>query len=166
MPSGPLSRFILCSRRRLVRNLTSHSPRVFGWAGGVAVLTPPSPLTGQHQASKSSASSSALGILDEENWRPRTNAVSRVLQSWRSRFLPFTGKALVVNALALSRVWYVASLVHMAAWVEKELSLSVFSFFWSGKRELVARSSVSQPHLFGDFSVVNVKYKAWALLGR
>ena len=106
------------------------------------------------------------GNLEEDNWRPRIDAVDHVLTSWRSRSLTFCGKALFINALALSRVWYVASLVHVPAWVEKELSHFVFSFFWSGKRELVSRSTVVQPHLFGRFSVVNVKFKVFALLGQ
>ena len=92
------------------------------------------------------------GNLEEDNWRPRIDAVDHVLTSWRSRSLTFRSKALVINALALSWVWYMASLVHMLAWVEKELSRLVFSFFWSGKRELVSRSTVFQPHLFGGFS--------------
>ena len=106
------------------------------------------------------------GDLEEDNWRPRIDAVDRVLKSWRSRILSFRGKALVINALALSRVWYVASLIHMPAWVLKELSFLAFSFFWSGKRELVSRSSVSLSPLFGGFSVVNIKYKVSSLLGQ
>ena len=106
------------------------------------------------------------GNLDEDNWRPRINAVDRVLKSWRSRVLSFHGKALVINALALSRVWYVASLIHMPAWVEAKLSRLVFSFFWSGKVELVSRSAVVQSPLFGGFSVVNIQSKVRALLGQ
>ena len=48
------------------------------------------------------------GDLDVDNWRPPMEAVDHVLKSWRSRYLSFRGKALVINALALSRVWYVA----------------------------------------------------------
>lgn len=106
------------------------------------------------------------GNLDEDNWRPRITAVDHVLKSWRSRALSFRGKAFVINALALSRVWYVASLIHMPAWVETELTRLVFTFFWSGKRELVSRSAMFQPSLFGGFSVIHVQYKVWALLGQ
>ena len=105
----------------------------------------------------------SVGDLEADNWRPRIDAVERVLNSWRSRSLSFRGKALVVNALALSRVWYVASLVHMPPWALKELSSLAFSFFWSGKCELVLRSVVLQPSLFGGFSVVDVKLKVWPL---
>lgn len=54
----------------------------------------------------------------------------------------------------------------MPAWVEVVLSRLVFSFFWSGKRELVSRSAVVQSHLFGGFSVVDVQSKVRALLGQ
>jgi len=69
------------------------------------------------------------GNLEEDNWRPRIDAVDRVLKSWHSRVLSFRGKTLVINALARSRVWYVASLIHMPAWALKELSSLVFPFF-------------------------------------
>jgi len=72
----------------------------------------------------------------------------------------------VINALALSRIWYVASLIHMPTWVLKELSFLAFSFFWGGKVELVSRSSVSLSPLFRGFSVVHVKFKVWSLLGQ
>ena len=75
-------------------------------------------------------------------------------------------KLLMINALALSRIWYVASLIHMPSWVLRELSVLVFSFFWSGKHELVSRSVVIQPSLLGGFSVVDVKFNVWSLLGQ
>ena len=63
-----------------------------------------------------------LGNLEEDNWCLRINAVKKTLLSWRQRNLSFRGKALVINALALSRIWYVASLVHMPPWVLRMLN--------------------------------------------
>lgn len=54
----------------------------------------------------------------------------------------------------------------MPAWVLKELSFLAFSFFWSGNRELVSRSSVSLSPVFGGFSVVNVKFNVSSSLGQ
>ena len=107
-----------------------------------------------------------IGDLVEDNWRPRINAVDKVLSSWRSRSLSLRGKALVINALALSRIWYVASLVHMPPRILRELCTLVFNFFWSGKRDLVSRTVVVQSPLFGGFSVVDVKLKIWSLLAQ
>ena len=76
------------------------------------------------------------GDLDEDNWRPRIETVERCLKSWLSRSLSFSGKALLINALALSRIWYVASLVFLPSWARAELTTLIFNFFWS--RNLVS----------------------------
>ena len=57
------------------------------------------------------------GNLDHVNWRPRITVVENVLNSWWQHSLSFRGRALVINALALSRVWYVASLIPVPPWV-------------------------------------------------
>lgn len=102
--------------------------------------------------------------LEEANWRPRISAVENVLSSWRQRSLSYGGKALVINALALSRVWYMASLIYMPPWVLSELNKLTFSFFWSNKRDLVARATVVQPSSAGGFLVVDIQLKVWSLL--
>ena len=90
-----------------------------------------------------------IGDLEEANGRPRITAVKNTLNSWRQRHLSYRGRALIINALALSRIWYVASLVHMPDWVLRELNTLVFNFFWKGKNDLVTTSVVCQPFLFG-----------------
>lgn len=104
------------------------------------------------------------GNLDDVNWKPRITAVENTLSSWRQRILSFCGRALVINALALSRVWYVASLIHMPPWVLGELLRLLFSFFWKGKKDLVARVVVVQAPSVGGCSVVDVKLKVQSLL--
>ena len=90
--------------------------------------------------------------------------MEKVLSSWRQRSLSFKGKALVINALALSRVWYVASLIHMPDWVVSRLVRLTFHFFGRGKRDLVRRSVVVQPPDQGGFSVVDVQQNVSSLL--
>ena len=102
------------------------------------------------------------GNVDEVNWRPRIVAVKNVLNSWRQRGLSFRGKALIVNALALARIWYIAGLIHLPAWALRELSSPVFSLFWKSKPDIVARKVVSQPTSFGGFGVVSIQLKGLA----
>ena len=45
------------------------------------------------------------GNVEELNWRPRIVAVKNVLNSWQQRGLSFRGKSLIVNDLALARIW-------------------------------------------------------------
>ena len=51
--------------------------------------------------------------LEEADWRPQITAVENVLASRRQRALSFRGRALVIGSLALTRIWYVGSFVHM-----------------------------------------------------
>ena len=67
------------------------------------------------------------GASAASNWRPRITAVENVLNSWRQRNLSYRGRSLIINALALSRIWYVASLVYMPVWVLRELDSLVFN---------------------------------------
>ena len=104
-----------------------------------------------------------LGNLEEDNWRPRITAVENTLNSWHQRSLSYKGKALVINVLALSNVWYVASLIHVLQWVSVELNTLILKFFWSGKRDVVACCVVLQPSCLGGFSVVDFQCKVMAL---
>ena len=49
--------------------------------------------------------------LEEQNFRPRIESMTKVLDSWRQRQLSFRGKSLVVNALGLSGLWYTVSVL-------------------------------------------------------
>ena len=91
----------------------------------------------------------SLSGLEEETWRPRR--------------LSFRGWAFVINTLALSRIWYAASLIPMPDWVLASLNRLIFLFFWGGKVDLVARNVVIQPPDFSGFSLVSVQLKVWAL---
>lgn len=48
-----------------------------------------------------------FGDIDAANWNPRIDAVSKVLTSWKMRSLSYNGRAIVTNALTLSRICYV-----------------------------------------------------------
>lgn len=82
---------------------------------------------------------------EEDNWRTRITAVQNVLSSWRQRSLSFRGKVLVINALALWRIWYVASVVHMPSWVLRELNRSVFQLFYNGRSDRILLPVKSLP---------------------
>ena len=75
-----------------------------------------------------------------------------------------SGQGLSYWLLDPSRIWYVASLIHMPVWVHAELARLIFPFFWKGKPDLVAREMVTQPPTAGGFSVVDIKLNISLLL--
>ena len=51
------------------------------------------------------------GDLSHDNWNPQIQALKNLLFSWQLRSLSFQGKVLVINALALSGLWYLGSVM-------------------------------------------------------
>ena len=58
-----------------------------------------------------------FGVVDTEqdNWQPKLNMLEKSLNLWKSRSLSVLGKALVVNALGLSKLIYLARVVVLPA---------------------------------------------------
>ena len=130
------------------------------WLGSsVSRLDPPVALDWSPSKLKILGIYVGLGNLEEDNWGPRICPVEETLLSWRQRNLSFRGKALVINALALSRIWYVASLIHMPSWVLRMLNSLIFDFFWKTKCELVSRAVVVQPLSLGGFCILNINLR-------
>lgn len=86
--------------------------------------------------------------LEEENWTPRIAAVENYLKAWRLWRLSFRERAIVINTLALSRNWYVASLIPMPDWVIESVQLKVWALHiqWGGR--FVRRFSAWMQFLF------------------
>ena len=104
--------------------------------------------------------------MGEANWRPRVEAFCRCIDAWRSRALSISGRAVVLNSLPLSRIWFVASVVPMPNSILSELTTCIFYFFWAGKRDLVARKVLYHTKWQGGFSVVYVEFKLHSLLAQ
>ena len=104
------------------------------------------------------------GNLEEPNWCPVIDAVAKCVSAWSNRNLSYGGRALISNALALARVWYMATMFPIPGWVLGKLNRIIFPFFWKGKKDLVARAVVIQSRSCGGFGIVATHLKSQALL--
>ena len=82
------------------------------------------------------------------------------LAAWSGRKLSFQGKSVIINTLALSQIWHLCHIFPLPKWAAKGINTAVWTFFWPGKRDLVARSTVSLPKSQGGFGVINFNLKA------
>ena len=99
---------------------------------------------------------------ESDNFQRRIDALQNVLNSWRQRQLSFRGKALVTNALALSGMWYVISCMALPSWVISAVNKEIYSFLWSGKKELVSRNTIHQPVADGGLNFPSFALRASA----
>lgn len=104
-----------------------------------------------------------LSNSGEELWAGKVNSVTSSCASWSKRSLSFHGRALIVNSLVLSQLWYLGANALMPPTVLKDINSVVFDFLWSGKREWLARSSVTQKPCRGGLGVVDIRRKLASL---
>ena len=102
----------------------------------------------------------SVGDYSTPTWEPAVSNLESRLSAWAGRQLSFQGKTVVINSLALSQVWHLCHVFPVPFWAGKRINTAVWKFFWSGKRDLVARKTVSLPKAQGGFGVINFKDKA------
>ena len=105
-----------------------------------------------------------VGNLDEENWHSRAEKLERKLKIWGTRALSLKGKfTLIVNSLALSGLWYTATVLPMPETVINRVNKALWAFFWSDKTEQVKRDLLVKSPSEGGMGVTHVTSKARAL---
>ena len=120
-----------------------------GWRG-----RPDSPVPFQWTSNKIKVLGTFIGNgnLEEPNWCPLIDAVAKCVSAWSSRNLSYGGRALISNALAPARVWYMATMLPIPGWALGKLNRIIFFFRrakktwlpvpWSSSLEVVAASTL------------------------
>ncbi|KAJ8028516.1 hypothetical protein HOLleu_30774 [Holothuria leucospilota] len=102
-------------------------------------------------------------VVEKENWGKKTEACCSVLAKWKGRNLSFKGKALVINSLAISRLVYLASILHVPHWVSDMVRNSINDFVWQGKKPLISSATLALPFERGGLNLCNLDLKKEAL---
>ena len=104
----------------------------------------------------------SAGNYVKATWEPPVVKLEQRLSAWKGRQLTFQGKATVINTLALSQIWHLCHVFVILDWAIQRIKKAVWGFFWSGRKELVARRTVCLPKAQGGFGVVDFELKARA----
>ena len=113
-----------------------------------------------------------LGILvtndyDEmvnENWDTVINKIRIRLDMLSTRLLSLYQKAIIVNSLILSKVWYMSHVFPLGRNKAKVIAQSVFRYMWRGMYQPIKRDTLYLPRSEGGIGVFNVYYKSAAIL--
>ena len=90
------------------------------------------------------------------NWRTVLNKLAAKLAKLRYRSLSLRGKAIILNTLALSKVWFIAGFLHMPAWALKALEKQIFAFLWDDKKmEPIKRKTLYLPTNLGGLGILH-----------
>ena len=107
--------------------------------------------------------SNATINVDKDNWQTRLEKLESKLNSWKSRSLSFVGKALIVNVVEASKLWFLANVIPLSKRVVSRYNKLVYPFVWGTKIETVSRKSLTFPLNQGGLSLVELITKCKAL---
>jgi exonuclease III len=97
------------------------------------------------------------------NWEVKIQRINNIIASWRYRELSYKGKALVINGLLTSTLWYNATSLPMPAWAISQIETSIYDFFWNYKRHLVNKDILALPVQQGGFNIPRIETKIQSL---
>jgi hypothetical protein len=95
-------------------------------------------------------------------WDHVVNKLSKVLNDSKGRFLSFMGRATLVNVYALSKVWYLGSVMELPNNVCTKITRLVFEFLWQGRPESLKREVVYNHWSKGGLGLFNVSNRIMA----
>ena len=97
------------------------------------------------------------------NWESKIEKINNIIAAWRHRELSYKGRALVINGLLASTLWYSATSVPVPAWAISQIEQSLYDFFWNYKRHLTTKDILALPLKEGGFNIPRLQTKIRSL---
>ena len=72
-----------------------------------------------------------IGNIDcsRVNWESKIQKINNIVDAWRNRDLSFKSKAMVINGLLTSTLWYHATSLSLPSWAVTQIEEAVYRFF-------------------------------------
>ena len=99
----------------------------------------------------------------ETNYQNLYDKINLRLNHLSTRYLSIKGRALVLNTLALSKIWYTATVLPMPKAFSKKMEARMALFLWKDKGHYLSRFTLNKPLNQGGLSVKNCEIQASAL---
>ena len=87
------------------------------------------------------------------NWNATLSKINNMIAAWRQRELSYKGKALIINSLLTSTLWYNVNSLSVPSWVITQIEQSVYSFFGGNRHPLVNRDILALSLKEGGFNI-------------
>ena len=90
------------------------------------------------------------------NFFVKIHKMDTKLNMWQTRDLTLYGRTMLVKALGISKIVYVASMLSVPETVVKTVQDKIFKFLWKNKKDKVKRAVLYQPFSHGGVNFPNV----------
>ena len=99
----------------------------------------------------------------EENWRVVTKKIETSVNVLSQRKLSLFQKAIVINSLILSKVWYIAHTLPPVKQYIMKINASIFRYMWCGSYHPINRNTLCLPRESGGVGIINIHFKALSI---
>ena len=100
----------------------------------------------------------------EKNWDSIVSKVERAANMLSDRYLSLFQKAIIINSMLLSKVWYVSHTLPLSKKYAQRINSIIFRYLWKGKYQPVGRATLFLPKKEGGLNIVSVYHKAASIL--
>ena len=98
-----------------------------------------------------------------KNLEANLHKLRDITAAWKHRDLSLKGRALIINSLLTSTLWYLATNIHFPPWAIQEIEDIVCNFLWNNKKPLLNRDILALPITQGSLNIPRVADKIRAL---
>ncbi|KAK6178281.1 hypothetical protein SNE40_013084 [Patella caerulea] len=102
-------------------------------------------------------------LAESLNWKEVLSKIKNVLNLWSKRSLTLKGKALILNTLAASKLWYRVAVLDVPEWVERTFKNLILDFLWNKKPPLIKYSTIIGSLAYGGLNIPDLKLKKYAM---
>ena len=106
----------------------------------------------------------AQGIDLPNTWPKVMTKLQKSLSDVSRRSRTLYGRALLINALALSKLWYVASVGSISDYWNTRFNKVTYNFLWNMGHEWLSRSTMNLPKTQGGVGMVDIQLKVQSFL--
>ena len=97
------------------------------------------------------------------NWEVQIRKLESALQNWKSRHLSLKGRAMIINTMALSKLWYLGAIISPSDSDFKAINSAIFDFLWHGMMCQIKRTICYLPIQKGGLGILNPRRQIRAL---
>ena len=90
------------------------------------------------------------------NWDTKVESIRNLLNSWKQRDLTLFGKVVIIKQLAIPKILYSASMLHVPEGITSELNSLFYDFIW-GKVDRVKRNVIISDYNQGGLKMIDVE---------
>ena len=94
--------------------------------------------------------------MNNQNWTTAINKLEKHSQFLQFRHLSLKGRALLINTILLSKIWFLANILIIPTWARKKINQIIFNHLWDTNSEPISRQTLFKSLNNGGLNILNI----------